>query len=280
MTIYNFIKRIISFSLSWLVLLLNAAETPKENFFEPVSTQTFVLTDALRRAQGITTDGTYYYFSSNIGLLKTELDGVTVVKQNTLAIPYELLKLGCKHIGGISYYNGKIYAPVEDSKVFENLYICTFDSQTLELIDYYALPLETQENGVPWCVANPDEGVIYTARRDYPEELNVYDAESLELIGKIPLSETPHKVQGGEMHNGILYLSVSRNEQSVFAVNPKTGQVQVAFERNLPEGSEGEGMTVFAAEDGSLFHVMDICSVRLGTHLRHYAFDPDSLVWD
>lgn len=163
--------------------------------------------------------------------------------------------------------------------MFEHLYICTFDADTLDFIQAYPLPARAQENGVPWCVANPDKGVIYTARRDYPDTVNVYDANTLELTGSIALSDTPHKVQGGEMYNGILYLSVSRGAQSIYAINPETGEVKLAFERNLFDGSEGEGMAILPTADGALFHVMDICSIRLGTHLRHYAFDTEALVW-
>ena len=277
----NVLRKGAAIAFAWLALILNAAETPaKENYFEPVSMQTFVLAEALVKAQGMTTDGEHFFFSSNYGLIKTELDCETIVCQKLIAIPQQLLELGCKHIGGITYYDGKIYCPVEDSKVFEHLYICTFDSETLEFINAYPLPLEAHENGAPWCVADKERGVIYSARRDYPEVLNVYDAKTLEPLEPIKLTAAPHKVQGGEMYNGILYLSVSRNEQSVFAVNPDTGEVQVAFERNLFEGSEGEGMTILPTADGALFHVMDICSIRLATHVRHYAFNPESIKWE
>ncbi len=279
--ILNILRKGAALFFAWLVLVLNAAESPpKEGYYEPVSTQTFVLLDALFRAQGMTTDGEHFFFSSNYGLLKTELDCETIVCQKLIAIPQELLDLGCKHIGGITYYDGKLYCPIEDSKVFEHLYICTFDSETLEFIKAYPLPLELHENGVPWCVADPERGVIYSARRDYPEVLNVYDAETMEPLAPITLTDTPHKVQGGEMYDGILYLSVSRGAQSVFAINPATGEVQLAFERNLFEGSEGEGMTILPTEDGALFHVMDICSIKLATHVRHYAFDPDTIEWE
>lgn len=175
--------------------------------------------------------------------------------------------------------DGKVYAPIEDSKKFNNLYIAEYDAETLKLITYHALPLEKQENGVPWCVADEKNHVIYTARRDYIETVNIFDADTFELIKEIKLSGTVHKVQGGEMYKGILYLSVSRGTQSVYAVNPLTGEVQQAFERNLVDGSEGEGMTVLPMDDTSLFHVLDIANIRLGVHLRSYYFDVNSLKW-
>lgn len=263
------------------ILISNVAEfQQKDDYYEPVSVQSFALDGALTRSQGITTDGESYIFSSNYFLIKTELDGETIIAENLCAIPLELQELGCKHIGGISYCDGKIYAPIEDSKVFENLYIGVYDSDTLELLDYYPLPLELQENGAPWCVADPENGYLYTARRDHIVDINVFDINTMELVKIIHLQDSIHKVQGGEMYDGILYLAVSRDEQAVFAVNLETGQVQKAFARNLVDDSEGEGLTILPTEDGALFHVLDIGNVYVVAHLRNYDFDTSSLVWD
>lgn len=253
---------------------------PKPNFLEPVSTTSYTLADTLIRAQGMANNGESFYFSSNYGLIKTALDGVTIQAANYLAIPPRLLLQGCKHIGGITYYDGKIYAPIEDSKVFQHLYICTYDAETLEFIAAYPLPLDKHENGVPWCVADPAKGWIYSARRDHITTINVYDAETMAFVKTIEINAPVHKVQGGDMYRGILYLSISRDDQAVFAVNLNTGEVQKAFARNLVDGAEGEGMTILPMPNGSLFHVQDLAKDYLGSHVRHYAFDVDSINWE
>ncbi len=279
--VFTVVKSYTALLFAILFLISDSYEyPPRENFYEPVSTQYFALTDALVRAQGVTTDGQSYYFSSNYFLIKTDLDGETVTAKNMIAIPLELQRLGCKHIGGITYYDGKIYAPIEDSKVFQHLFIGVYDAQTLKMLNYYPLDTTFQENGVPWCVADPEKGYLYTARRDHIVNINVYDINTMEYLWQVPLDASVHKVQGGEMYQGILYLSVSREEQAVFAVNLETGQVQKAFARNLDEKSEGEGMTILPTEDGALFHILDIGSIFVVTHFRHYAFDVNSLVWD
>lgn len=282
MTIF---KKLFSAALALLTALLLFVSDlnegpPKPDYFEPVSTTSYTLIDAVVRAQGIANDGESFYFSSNFGLIKTALDGVTMQAANYLAIPPKLLLLGCKHIGGITYYDGKIYAPIEDSKVFENLYICTYDAETLKFIAAYPLPLDKHENGVPWCVADPGKGYIYSARRDHITSINVYDAETMAFIKTIELNAPVHKVQGGDMYRGILYLSISRDDQAVFAVNLETGEVQKAFARNLADGAEGEGMTIIPTPDGALFHVQDLAKDYLAAHLRHYAFDVDSIDWE
>jgi hypothetical protein len=263
-----------------LIFICNVNEgPPKANFYKPVSTQSFTLIDALTRAQGIANDGKSYYFSFNYGLIKTALDGTTIEATNYLAIPPKLLLLGDKHIGGLTYYKGKIYAPIEDSSVFQHLYICTYDAATLKFIAAYALPLANQEFGVPWCVADPVNGYIYSARRDDITTINCYDPDTLQLVKTIEINSPISKIQGGDMYKGILYFSVSREDQGVYAVNLKTGEVQEAFPRNLVDGAEGEGMTIIPTADGALFHVLDVAKDTLGVHLRNYAFDVNSIDW-
>lgn len=284
----NIMKKINSllFVLSLLVSTLvggivDYMEAPdqKENYFEPVSSQNFSIIDAYTRGQGVATDGKYFYFSSNYGFIKTELDARTPVKSNLIAIPMDLLKLGCSHIGGITVMNGIIYAPIEDSKVFEHLYIAKYDAETLEHIESVAVPLENHEFGIPWCVADPEKNVIYSARRDYITDINVYDADTLQLIDVITVEAPVHKVQGGDMYRGILYLSVSREDQAVYALDLASGKVRKAFARNLVDGTEGEGMCILPMQDGSLFHVLDIASIRVNAHFRHYAFDTEAIEW-
>ncbi|MEI6578065.1 MAG: hypothetical protein WCN92_01225 [Eubacteriales bacterium] len=266
---------------SLFILISDINDGPaKPNFLEPVSTTSYTLIDTAIRAQGMANDGKSFYFSFNYGLIKTALDGVTMQAANYLAIPLKLLQLGCKHIGGITYYNGKIYAPIEDSKVFQHLYICTYDAATLKFIAAYPLPLANQEFGVPWCVADPVNGYIYAARRDAITTINAYDPETLKLVKTIDIKTPISKIQGGDMYKGILYVSISREDQAVFAVNLVTGEVKKAFARNLVDGAEGEGMTILPTPDGALFHVQDLAKDYLGSHVRHYAFDVNSIDWE
>lgn len=274
------IKAAGSMILVLVIMAAAAGEYPaKPGYVEPVSIRQYALFDALMRGQGIADDGESYFFSWNFGLTKTALDGVTVEARNFIAIPPELLALGCKHIGGISYANGKIYAPIEDSKVFEHLYIAEYDAETLKLIRYKALPLEVHAYGVPWCSADPEAGVIYSARRDHITSLNVYSAETLEYIGQKELTAPVHKVQGGDVYGGVLYLAVSRDTQGIFAVNLRTGEVLKAMDRNLAEGCEGEGIAVLPTPDGAFFHVLNIGKDVTTVALRNYAFDPSTLAW-
>lgn len=274
----NFIRKVTAVVFGFLFAVIADSEQPvKENYIEPVSTVRYILADAYFHAQGITTDGEYYYFSSNTGLLKTELDAETMVKLNPLAIPARLMLEGCDHLGGISYYNGKIYATTEDSGRFNHLYLIAYDCETLKAVNYKALPLEKHENGAPWCAVDKETGIVYSARRDRFEELNAYNADTLEYMYSVPVTGQPHKIQGGEIYNGILYCSASRQNQAVFAVELSSGKGKLLFERNLADGAEGEGLTILPGEDGAFFRILDIPPLRLGVNLRSYAFNPESI---
>ena len=275
-------KCVLSVIFSLCILIMNVNEIDKPaDFAEPQYTQSFALTDELFRGQGVTTDGEYYYFSYNVGIMKTQMDATTVVRQRIISIPFELLTKGCDHIGGISYYDGRIYTPLECSKADNKapIYLLCYDADTLNLLNYVELPAEDYQRGVPWCVADRDKGVIYSSGCEGFDKIYVRDAETLEYLYTIKMDTELEKIQGGEVWNGIMYCSASRDGQCIYAINLATGEVQTVLERNLYGTSEGEDMTVMPMEDGTFFHVLDIGDIRIGGHFRHYAFDPETIKW-
>lgn len=249
---------------------------------ELIETQTFVMTDALTRAQGMTTDGEYYYFSSNFFLIKTTLSG-EVVLRNLMAIPADLLLKGLNHIGGCSYFDGRIYAAVEDGSDYLTPYIVIYDAETLEYTgERYLLPQELHVDGVPWCAVDAEKGVLYTGEWNHAVKLNVFDLYTMELIKEIPLIDEYsniaeiHRVQGCEVHGGKLYCSSDTHEdQPVLSVDLETGVVREEFKRNLGD-AEAEGLTVLI-EDGEFYIItMDIGRINgvpINSNVRKYAIN-------
>lgn len=249
-----------------------------------IDTQTFVMTDALTRAQGMTTDGEYYYFSSNYFLIKTTLEGETVTK-NLAAIPADLLLRGSNHIGGCSCYDGKIYAAVEDGSDYLYPYIVVYDALTLEYTGQkYLLPQELHFDGVPWCAVDSGRGYLYTAEWNHACVLNVFDLETMEFVKTVPLVDelnNPtelHRIQGSEVYAGTLYCSSDIGEsQPVYSVNPDTGLVTELFNRNLGEEAEAEGMTILEDGNGGFIIVtMDIGQlngVPINVNIRKYVLN-------
>lgn len=271
------LRRVLAGFTALLTLLIaRFYPAPPPEYYPDAGVTDFVLFDALVRAQGVTTDGEHLYFGWNFGVTKTDLTGKNAIRMGLL--PPALMFKGVDHIGGISYYDGKVYCALEDSGTFENLYIAVYDAKNLKLIKYKAVPLENHEFGIPWVAADRDTGLLYSARRDHFETLNIYDAETLELIDILALDAPVHKIQGGEVYQGVLYVADGNQAQAIYAVNLATGQVQKLFDRFVPNG-KGQGMTILPMENGIFFHVLDEDKPHLSIHLRSYVFEPASLQW-
>ena len=275
----SLVKSVWAMICALMLMICGTIDVGQPQEAELIDTQTFVMTDALTRAQGMTTDGEYYYFSSNFFMLKTTLEGEKV-KENLAAIPADLLLKGSNHIGGISWCNGKLYAAVEDGDDYLNPYIVIYDPQTLKPTgERYLLPQELHVEGVPWCAADADRGVLYTAEWSNAAVLNVFDLETMQLIKTVALTDqsgapaTLHRIQGSEVYNGMLYCSSDiGSEQPVYEVDPETGVIRELFVRNLLD-AEAEGMTILQDGNDIVFVCMDIGRINgsaICVNLRKY----------
>ena len=226
---------------------------------------------AYTHSQGIASDGEHFYFSSKTTLICTESDAVTLVRANYSAITDELKTLGIKHIGGISFYNGRIYAGMEDSKVWDYPIIGVFSADTLQLEAYYIMDSELITRGMPWVTVDPDTGYLYCMDHSKkPTKLLAYDtADSMKSVGEIPLSETVESIQGAEFNNGTMYVATNDSTQAIYKIDVSTGNVEKVIDRNLTKGSEGEGMTFM---NGRLY-AMDMGPIFVNAFVRGYNTD-------
>ena len=227
---------------------------------------------AIFRSQGMTTDGETFYFSSKTTLIRTKTDAKTVIDADYSAIPDELKELGIAHIGGLSYYDGYIYAGLEDSKVWDYPIVGVYDAETLDFVDYYILDCETVTRGLPWVCVDPETGYLYcTDHSKKPTKLLVYDtASEMEFVKEIPLSFSVPSIQGAEFHNGILYAATNDETKAIYKINPVSGEVEKHLDRNLL-GGEGEGMTFITKENGETILVaMDMGTIFINAFVREY----------
>ena len=276
--------RIVALLMAPLCLLTawitDLTEPFPENVAEPVSSKNFGLLEALPRCQGVTTDGTSWYYSWNFGLLKTDMND-KITASNFIAIPLSYLLQGSDHIGGISCWDGKIYCPLEHGPDFLHSYILIYDAKTLRFTGKaYELPRDLQKTGVPWVAVDGPRGVAYTAEWSGAGVLNVYNLEDFTLKETVPLSAPLNSVQGAEVYDGILYCSEdSGDEKTILAVDPETGKVTPVFNRNLGHAIEAEDMTVLPMQDGSFFHCIETGSkhldvifhrARINVRFNHY----------
>lgn len=283
MLIIRKIWSIITLPLLIITLLTSpiAQTTPTA---ELVSKDSFVFEKALLMGQGITTDGEYYYTSGALAavditaLAKFTFEDMEIVKSRVNPLPKECSKRGNDHIGGISYYNGKIYASVEDSDEYIYPCIVVFDCETLEATgEVYELPKEQYDDGVPWCAVDRETGYLYASKWNDIKTIYAYDINNgMALVKEIPLTgiDTIHRIQGGEFYNGTLYLSNDckdkENIKNIYSVDVNTGEVAVAAERDVGgDNVEAEGLTLWESEDGSVMHVLDYNKV-IGIFVHHY----------
>lgn len=224
------------------------------------------------RSQGITSDGENFYFSSKTTLVKTKKDAKTYINTNFAAISDDLSKnYGIKHIGGISYYEGKIYAGLEDSKVWGNPIIAVYDAESLELLEFYLMDNETFTRGMPWVTVDADSGYLYCADHSKtPKKLLVYNVnDKMNFVKEIELSESIPSIQGAEFHNGTLYCATNDETAAIYTVDISNGNVSKLLDRNLV-GGEGEGMTFITVEGKTKLVAIDLGTVFVNTFIRYY----------
>lgn len=269
-----------------LLTLLTSPVAQSTNTAELVSKNTFVFEKALMMGQGITTDGEYYYTSGSIaaldltGLAKFTFDDMQIVDSALNPLPEMCSDRGNDHIGGISCYNNKIYASVEDSDEYIYPCIVVFDCETLKPTgEVYELSCEDYDDGVPWCAVDQETGYLYASKWTDAKKIYVYDInDSMKLVKEIALTGLGviDRIQGGEFYNGFLYLSNdienNGNIKNILKVDVATGEVTLAAERDVGGEIEAEGVTFWPAEDGSNMHVLDYNKV-IGVFVHHYKVD-------
>lgn len=269
-----------------LITMLTTPAASDTDTTDLVSSHTFVFEKALLMGQGITTDGEYYYTSGALAginltaLAKFTFDDMQMVDSKINPLPKECMNRGNNHIGGISYYDGKLYTSVEGG---DEVYACivVFDCETLEATgEVYDLPNELYGDGVPWCAVDTETGYLYASKWNDIETIYVYDTnDSMKLVKEIDLKgmEKISRIQGGEFYNGTLYLSEDIHDngtiKNILAVDVQTGEVTLAAERNVGgDNIEAEGMTFWEDENGAVMHVLDYNKV-IGITVRHYKVD-------
>ncbi|MGN1443783.1 MAG: hypothetical protein ACI4XE_08035, partial [Acutalibacteraceae bacterium] len=220
-----------------------------------------------------TTDGQTLFFSSKTTLIQTTDDAKTVIRANYHAIPDELSeKYEIQHIGGLSYYNGYIYAGLEDSKQWNYPIVGVYDAGTLELVDYYILDAGQVTRGLPWVCVDPETGLLYCCDHSkQTTKLLVFDtADSMRFVKEIPLSETVESIQGAEFFGGVLLAATNDETQAIYKINPADGSVVKLLDRNLTKFSEGEGMTVMVKDGKPVLLAMDMGPLFVNAFVREY----------
>ncbi|MDD6275215.1 MAG: hypothetical protein PUB20_00065 [Clostridia bacterium] len=275
--VFLVVQKIIALISSIMLLVVGFDERnlPEPDGAEVIDKHTYVLFDYSLTSQGVTNDGENFYFSGNKYLAKADMETREINTMVIDAIPEELKDKGCNHIGGLSYYNGNVYAAIEDGPDYNNSFIALYDAETLDYTGtYYELPHELHLEGVPWCAVDVERNCLYTAEWSNATVLNVFDLDDMSLIKTLPISEPVDRIQGAELFGDKLYMSCDEenDQKRILTVNVETGLVETAIVRNVGSQFEAEDLTVYPDENGKpIICVLDRGERRESTNLTYYS---------
>ncbi|MFD0634495.1 hypothetical protein ACFQ9X_26070 [Catenulispora yoronensis] len=223
------------------------------------SYQTWTALTALARGQGVSTDGTYYYFSGTNSLDKVTISGLNDVKTTFGAIPAALAATyGSNHIGDNDSYGGYVVAPIEDGSNYQHPLLALFNASDLSYTGRYVqLPLNLMPGGVPWVAVDAAAGLVYTAPwnqdaasgSDHLVAYSLHDlltlpaGAALPVVRTVKLSQPLSRIQGAKMWRGQLWASADLSgNKSVWTVDPATGATAWQFAQDVQPNDEVEGL--------------------------------------
>ena len=280
----DFLKKTPSMFVALVLFLTTVVDPAAGNTSSSLLINENILTllDASYAGQGLTNDGTYYYTSGAISfakytaLAKYEIDTMKQVKKKVFPVDWDLIKKGYDHIGGISYYDGKLYAGMASSSDKAEPCIAVFNADSLSYETSFNLPRTWFPDGsIAWVAVNPQTGLLYCCAGENATTLHEFRIDAtMAHVREIDITGAAlENICGGEFCDGILYLSVDRTDtkiEEVLSVDVETGEAKLAFTRDCGKvENEAHDITVFKAKDGSLFHVADYNGI-LSVYIRSY----------
>ena len=126
--------------------------------------------------------------------------------------PFKGIENTVNHLGDIDYYQGEIYAGVEnflDGKA-ENIQIVVYDADTLEPVRTFPFDPASGQNEVSGIAVDEDNGCVWMcswADGESGRYLYRYDLEDGTYLGKYHLQAPPQWIQGICYLDGCIYIT-------------------------------------------------------------------------
>lgn len=223
------------------------------------------------RNQGVTTDGTHWYFSGTNGLEITDLHYNTIVKRlpaipPALADPSPLAAKGLNHIGDIDYARGRLYISLDSSAhdpVTGNRYdtpvFAVYNAGDLNFTGQAAAlnPPHGVQDIASWVAVDAHKGLAYGMAYDNATELAVYNLRDWTFNHYLPLSRPIDQAQGGKIHDGWMYFASDDDAKTISRANLTTGEVQVLFNLKVPYDQEIEGLSFLQTPGGLTLNILN-----------------------
>ncbi|AWS42547.1 hypothetical protein [Streptosporangium sp. 'caverna'] len=223
------------------------------------------------RGQGVTTDGTHWYFSSSNGLEITDMRYNTTFKSSpaipsALANPSPLAYKGLNHIGDIDYANGKLYISLDTSTRdpitggrYDTPVFAVYNAPDLSFTGQAAAlnPPHGVQDIASWVAVDADKGLAYGMAYGNATEIAVYNLSDWTFNRYIPLSQTVDQAQGGKIHDGWMYFASNDAGKNISRANLTTGEVQVLFNLKVPYAQEVEGLSFLETPDSLTLNILN-----------------------
>ena len=223
------------------------------------------------RGQGVTSDGTNWYFSGTHSLEITDANFNTVSINSdaiaaSLKIPSEFSDAGLNHIGDIDYANGLLYISLDSSNrdpvtnlKYNNPVFAIYDAKTLEYTGqaYVLSPPGGTVDIASWVAVDAKAGLAYGMAYDNATQIAVYNLSDFSFKEYIPLSQIVDQAQGGKILNGWMYFSSDDADKTLSRANLKTGEVEILGNIKLDAEQEIEGLSFKWTKDGWSLNVLD-----------------------
>jgi len=190
-----------------------------------------------------------------------KIDCVTNKIVSHKKIPFQ--KSRYDHVGDIDYFNGLIYLPLEDVIYSRpRILVCNEDLSTYDYADL------VDQAHMPWCVINPENGLLLSSEFDFVKYINFYEIKpdhTAKLVDKLRLSKVLRKVQGGCIHEDSLYVSCDDDVKGIYRIDLRSGEVYTLLETRIPYEMEGicadfleNPIFHFIDHEGHLYHAQKV----------------------
>ena len=279
-----FIKKSPSLFVSLLLFLTVAVDPPANSTptAQLVHEEIKTLVDTTFMSRGLTTDGKYYYtsgavsFAKYTGLARYDVRTMKREKYKVFPVNWDLIKKGYDNIGGLSYYDGKLYAAMESVRGKAAPCIAVFSADSLSYETSFDLPDSWFPDGIAWVAVDSQTGLLYTSNAGDADSIHAFRIDAtMAHYEQIDLDTTIRNVKGGEFDDeGKLYLSVDCDSKykEVLRVDAYTGVTETGFTRDVGKADSVAGDITFYEDpsDWSTFHVTDYNGI-LSVYLRSYS---------
>ncbi|HWL66567.1 MAG TPA: hypothetical protein VNP73_11385 [Actinomycetota bacterium] len=193
------------------------------------------------------------YFSGHLGLFRTDPMLTETGRNDDVLGPEIHLTENYNHIGDLSYYDGRLFLPLECyyppiGNTCNNGSIGIADPDTLEL-DFYVKLDPSEIKKAMWCEVSPDGSLLWTQEGDdllaydmaeLTEANAAPDAEPIHSVVQLPGAVPPSGITGATFIGNELFVAGgSEDGGEIYSIDLRTGESELQTAVEYIGESEG-----------------------------------------